>query len=139
MAPALRGWSLGLNAAWARGDNAVIHQPLLSIEPFKATATVDYEPSAAWGVRLAATVVAAKDRLPAGTAPLFRTDGYFVLDAFVHFALGERGRLDVGVSNLTDENYIDWIDVRGRAADDPLVPYAAHPGMNVSAAVSWTF
>jgi hemoglobin/transferrin/lactoferrin receptor protein len=136
---ALAGWSVSLSAAWTRGDNTVTSQPLNSVEPLKATLMIDYDAAARWGARLAATAVAAKDRVAEGAAPLYRTDGYLVLDAFAWFELGERAQINIGVTNLTDERYIDWIDVRGRAASDPLVPYATHPGRNAALTASWTF
>lgn len=135
----MQGWSVALNAAWSRGDDIAMDQPLNSVEPFKASMTIDYDSPSGWGVRLVATGVAPKNRVAEESVPLYRTDGYFVLDAFAHLALGERGRLNLGVGNLTDESYTDWVDVRGRAADDPLVIYAAHPGRHVSATVSWVF
>lgn len=139
LAPAWRGWSLALNAAWVRGDDLGADRPLNSVDPLKATLTIDYNAPARWGARVAATAVAAKDRLNEDATALFRTDGYLVLDAYLYFELGERGLLNVGVGNLTNERYIDWIDVRGRAADDPLVQYAAHPGRNAAATVGWKF
>jgi outer membrane receptor protein involved in Fe transport len=70
---------------------------------------------------------------------LYRTDDYLVFDTFAWLELGERAHVNVGLSNLTNERYIEWIDVRGRAADDPLIPYAVNPGRHASIAVSWTF
>ena len=137
--PVLEGWSLALNAAWSRGENTVTDQPLNSVEPLKANLIVDYEARGSWGVRLAATAVAAQTRVAEGATPLFRTDGYFVLDAFTYLSLGERGSLNVGLLNLTDERYIEWSDVRGRAADDPLVAYATNPGRNLAVTMSWAF
>lgn len=134
----LAGWSLSLGAAWARGDDTVTDQPLNSVDPPKATLTMDYGASARWGARLAVTGVAAKDRI-AETTPLYRTDGYVLLDAFAWLELGERAQINIGVENLTAERCIDWVDVRGRFANDPLVPYATHPGRNVSITASWTF
>jgi hemoglobin/transferrin/lactoferrin receptor protein len=136
---ALVGWSVSLSAAWARGDNMVTDQPLNSVEPLKATLMIDYDPAARWGARLAATGVAAKDRVAEAATPLYRTDSYLAFDAFAWFELGERGQINIGVTNLTDEHYIDWIDVRGRAGNDPLAAYATHPGRNASISASWTF
>lgn len=136
---ALAGWAVSLSAAWARGDNTMTNQPLNTVEPLKATLMIDYDAAARWGARLAATGVAAKDRIAEGATPLYRTDGYLALDAFAWFELGDRGQISIGVTNVTDDRYIDWIDVRGRAANDPLVPYATHPGRNASISASWTF
>lgn len=139
LTPWLAGWSLALNAAWARGDNTVADEPLNSIEPLKGSLIVEYTAAAGWGAQLVATAAAAKDRLAQDATPLFRTDGYVAIDAFAYLQLGERGQLNIGVTNLTNEQYIDWVDVRGRAASDPLVRYAAHPGRNASVTVSWSF
>lgn len=137
--PALAGWSLSLNAAWTHGDNTTTNQPLNSVEPLKATLTIDYDAAALWGARLATTAVAAKDRVAVTTTPLYRTGSYLLLDAFAWFELGERGQIHVGLTNLTNERCIDWIDVRGRAANDPLVAYAAHPGRSASVTAVWKF
>ena len=137
--PVLEGWSLALNAAWSRGENTVTDQPLNSVEPFKANLMIDYEARESWGVRFAATGVASQDRVAEGATPLFRTDGYFVFDAFAYLALGDRGSINLGLSNLTDERYIQWTDVRGRASDDPLIAYAVNPGRNASLMLNWTF
>ena len=137
--PDLAGWSVALNAAWARGEDTVADQPLNSVEPAKAALLIDYDAPTGWGARLAARAAAKKHRVADGAARLFRTDGYFVLDAFVHLPLGKRGRVNLGLANLTDQHYIEWIDVRGRAADDPLTPYAANAGRHGSVAVNWRF
>lgn len=137
--PSLPGCSVALSAAWARGDDTVVDQPLNSIEPLQASLLLEYAAPSRWGARLVASAAAAKDRVAANVVPLYRTDSHLVLDAFAYLALGERGQLDVGVTNVTDERYIDWVDVRGRLANDPLVPYATHPGRNASVSLSWQF
>lgn len=136
---ALTGWSLAVNAAWSRGENTATNEPLNSVEPLKVNALLDYDAPGSWGVRLIATATASKDRVAEASTPLFRTDGYLVLDAFTYLSLGEKGLLNIGLSNLTDERYIEWSDVRGRAADDPLVAYAVNPGRNVSVTLTWSF
>jgi hemoglobin/transferrin/lactoferrin receptor protein len=137
--PKLQGWSIALNAAWSRGENTVTDQPLNSVEPLKANFIVDYDAHGSWGVRLAATASASKDDVADSPTPLFRTDGYLVFDAFTYISIAERGSLNLGLSNLTDERYIEWGDVRGRASDDPLIAYATNPGRNVSLTMSWAF
>jgi hemoglobin/transferrin/lactoferrin receptor protein len=48
-------------------------------------------------------------------------------------------RLNAGVFNLADVDYIEWADVRGRVVDDPLVPYYTRPGRNASVTLHWSF
>jgi len=38
---------------------------------------------------------------------------------------------------LTDAEYIEWSDVRGRVVGDPLIPYYTRPGRNVSVTLHW--
>ncbi|AMN47483.1 hypothetical protein ACG33_10310 [Steroidobacter denitrificans] len=135
----LQGWSLNLNAAWARGDDLTANQPLNSVDPMQVNLIVNYDAPSGWGARLAATAVAAKNRVTQIDVPLYRTDDYMTLDAFAYVEIGARGRLNLALTNLTDERYITWIDVRNRAADDPLVPYAVHPGRSLSVNLSWAF
>ncbi|HEU4603490.1 MAG TPA: TonB-dependent receptor, partial [Steroidobacteraceae bacterium] len=135
----LDGWSLAFNASWARGDNTVIDEPLNSIDPVTASLRVEYHSPRLWGTRLAARIAASKDRIPQNPEPLFRADGYLVLDAFAWLEFGRHAHVNIGVSNLTNERYIEWIDVRGRSASDPLIPYAVNPGRNASVSMSWTF
>jgi hemoglobin/transferrin/lactoferrin receptor protein len=137
--PSLPGWSAAVNASWARGDDTVIDQPLNSIEPLQANLSIAYAAPSRWGAQLTASAAAAKDRIAENVIPLYRTGSHFVLDAFAYLALAERGQLSLGVTNMTGERYIDWIDVRGRAANDPLVPYATHAGRSVSLSLSWGF
>ena len=122
-----------------RDDRAADRATDQAIEPARANIIVEYAASSGWGAQVIASGTAAKDRVADGVAPLYRTDGHLVLDAFAYVALGERGQLNVGVTNLTGERYIDWIDVRGRLANDPLVPYATHPGRSLSVSFSRDF
>ena len=58
----------------------------------------------------------------------------------VQVSSGQHGvRIDAGVFNLTNADYIEWADVRGRAVDDPLVPYYTRPGRNASITLHWAF
>jgi hemoglobin/transferrin/lactoferrin receptor protein len=43
------------------------------------------------------------------------------------------------VFNLTGAEYIEWADVRGRTAGDPLIPYYTRPGRNASVTLHWRF
>jgi outer membrane receptor protein involved in Fe transport len=48
-----------------------------------------------------------------------------------------RLRLNLGLFNLTGEQYTEWTDVRGRVVDDPLLPYYTRPGFNASLALRY--
>ncbi len=112
-----------LAASWTRGDDLTRDVPLNSIDPPQLVLSVRYDaPSARWGSELALTAVEAQREVDRSRADLYRTDGYATLDWLANVSLGPRLRLNVGLFNLTNTAYIEWADVRGRVADDPLVP-----------------
>jgi hemoglobin/transferrin/lactoferrin receptor protein len=124
LATPLAGWTGRLAASWTKGDDLQRDQPLNSIDPPRAVLAVRYDaPSARWGSELALTAVEAQRRVDRSRADLYRTDGYATLDWLVNCSIGPRLRLNLGLFNLTDTRYIEWSDVRGRAAGDPLIPY----------------
>ena len=96
-------------------------------------------PSARWGTELAVTAVEAQRDVDRSRADLYRTDGYATLDWLANVSLSPRLRLNVGLFNLTDTEYIEWADVRGRVANDPLVPYYTRAGFNASASLRYDF
>jgi hemoglobin/transferrin/lactoferrin receptor protein len=140
LAPALQGWTGRFAASWTQGDDLVRDVPLNSIDPPRAVLGARYEaPSTRWATELVVTAVEAQRRVDEGAANLYRTDGYATLDLLGQWRITDRARLDVGLFNLTDAEYIEWSDVRGRAADDVLVPYYTRPGFNVSATLRYDF
>jgi hemoglobin/transferrin/lactoferrin receptor protein len=61
------------------------------------------------------------------------------VDLLAEWRVSPRTRLNIGLFNLTDEAYIEWADVRGRIADDVLVPYYTQPGFNAAATLHYDF
>jgi hemoglobin/transferrin/lactoferrin receptor protein len=138
--PRLDGWTGRLAASWTRGDDLARDKPLNSIDPPRLVLAARYDaPSARWGSELALTAVEAQRDVDRSRADLYRTDGYATLDWLANVSLSPRLRLNVGLFNLTDTSYIEWADVRGRAANDPLVPYYTRAGFNASASLRYEF
>ena len=136
----LHGWTGRLAGSWVRGDDLTRDVPLNSIDPPRLVLGVRYDaPSARWGSELALTAVEAQRDVDRSRADLYRTDGYATLDWLANVSVGSRLRLNVGLFNLTDTAYIEWADVRGRVANDPLVPYYTRAGFNVSASLRYDF
>jgi hemoglobin/transferrin/lactoferrin receptor protein len=134
------GWTARLAASWTRGDDLVRDKPLNSVDPPRLVAGVRYAaPSTRWSSELVVTAVEAQRDVDTSRADLYRTDGYATVDLLAEWRLSSRLRLNVGLFNLTDEAYIEWADVRGRTADDVLVPYYTQPGFNASAALHYEF
>jgi hemoglobin/transferrin/lactoferrin receptor protein len=140
LAPSLRGWTGRVAASWVRGDDLTRDEPLNSIDPPQAVLGARYEAaSARWAVELILTAVEAQRRVDESAADLYQTDGYATVDLVGQWRVADRVRLDVGLFNVTDAEYIEWSDVRGRAADDVLVPYYTRPGFNASATLRYDF
>ena len=138
--PRLEGWTARLSAAWARGEDLERDEPLNSVDPASAVLGLGYEsPSGRWGGELATIVAAAKNAVDDSRADLYRPDGYVTLDLLAHYDFGNGLRLNAGLFNLADAEYIEWVDVRGRLATDPLVPYYTRPGRNASVTLHWQF
>lgn len=136
----LRGWSARLAGSWTRGEDRTRDQPLNSIDPPRAVLGARYEPSSQrWAAELVLTAVEAKTDVAPSEPEAYRTDGYATLDLLGQWRMTERLRLDVGLFNLTDAEYVEWADVRGRTIDDPLVPYYTRPGFNASATLRYDF
>ena len=140
LSPALAGWSGRLAAAWSRGTDLEQDAPLASVDPASAVLSVRYDAhSARWGSELTLTAVDAKNQVDDTPVDLYQTDAYATLDWVANVEFGHGLSLNAGVFNLGNARYIEWADVRGRAANDPLVPYYTRPGRNASLTLRWVF
>ncbi|MCC7415694.1 MAG: TonB-dependent receptor, partial [Acidobacteria bacterium] len=136
--PRLAGWSGRLRAALTRGTDLARDQPLNSVGPASAVAGLRFDAaSGRWGSELTATAVAPKRRIDRSRADLYGTDGCLSLDWRVDARLGRRLQLNAGFFNLGNQACIDWEDVRGRVAGDPLLPYYTRPGRNAALTLRW--
>ena len=143
VADALRGWTARVSAAWSKGDDLNEDQPINSVDPGEALLSLAYDaPSGRWRGELVTTAVAAKREVApvkVGTRYVdpYRTGAYVTLDLLAQMDLGHGFEVDLGLFNLTDQAYIEWADVRGRPAGDPLIPYYTNPGRNASITLRW--
>jgi hemoglobin/transferrin/lactoferrin receptor protein len=138
--PSLDGFSGRLAAAWARGRDLVRDVPLNSVDPPRAVLGLRYDaPAGRWGAEAILTAVEAQREVDRSRADLYRTDGYATLDLLGRLQLAPGLRVNVGLFNLTGEQYIEWTDVRGRTVGDPLLPYYTRPGFNASIALRYDF
>ena len=126
-------------ASWLRGDDRTRNVPLNSIDPPRVVLGVRYDAPRPLGLELAVTAVEAQRDVDRSRADLYRTDGYATLDWLANVSFSPRLRLNVGLFNLTDTEYIEWADVRGRVVGDPLIPYYTRAGFNASASLRYDF
>lgn len=139
-AKGLEGWTGRLSIAWARGDDLVNDVPLNSVDPASAVAELAYASSTGrWGSQLVMTAVEAKRDVNDSIVDTYETDGYVTVDLLAQVDLGRGLRLKAGAFNVFDEEYIEWSDVRGRPAGDPLIPYYTRPGRNFSLTLHWSY
>jgi hemoglobin/transferrin/lactoferrin receptor protein len=121
------------SAFYARGDNEDTGQPVGSIGPAQAVIGLSwYSADATRELRLKSTVADAYDRVDESENELFKPAGYAVFDLYFTQKLGANVTVRAGLQNLTDRTYWNWSDVRGLAADDPILPYLAQAGRAAS-------
>lgn len=120
-----QGFALRGGFAWNYGNDRTRDEPLRHVHPAHAIAALRYDdPDGRFWVEFGATMVRRADRIPSDrvasdpgfrsdpqdvTSPLVRADGslpgYTVFDLRAGTKLGERGRLTLGLENLSDKKY----------------------------------
>ena len=129
----IEGVSLPTGAAGSPFGEA----PLGSIAPSEGLIGVRYvRPHGRWGGELSARLVEAYDPLDAGRNQ-FAPDGYQVIDLVGFAALGEVLTLRYGLLNLTDAEYFEWWNVRGRLPGDLAIDRYSSPGISAVASVAY--
>lgn len=140
LSESLAGLFLRSSLAWAKGEDRTADEPLNSIDPLKGVFGVGYaNPGDRWGAELILTAVGRKSDVDESLGPQFRAPGYEVLDLLAHWRIGERTTVNLGISNLADEKYWEWPDVRGRSATDPAIDRYTRPGRAASASIQFRF
>jgi hemoglobin/transferrin/lactoferrin receptor protein len=133
------GLELRAAALWARGEDTTQHVTLTSVDPAQAIVALAWDaPSRRAGGRAVITVTDRVRHLDTSSG-VYAPDGWATLDLYGHAALGGNMMLRVSATNLTDAHYVTWADVRGRKADDPLLPYFTQPGRAFAASLEWRF
>lgn len=107
---------------------------------------IRYEPGvsvpaspARFGVEIATTLVAAKDRVDTSTGNLFKSPGYGLVDVFGRYNFSRQAAFNFGVFNLFDKKYWHWSDVRGQLATGAMLDRFTQPGRNASASFRYQF
>ena len=117
-----------------KGSDDNTGAPLLTIAPEKLNLGVKYAASQ-WDVRLDATYRAAKSQADVPNPnTLFLSPSATTLDISGQWRIRKDLRLNVSVTNLTDEKYWNWSSVSALAANSPVIDAYSQPGrsLNVS-------
>jgi hemoglobin/transferrin/lactoferrin receptor protein len=131
-------YSLRAAASVQSGDDLAASQPLNSIDPRRAVLGVVRQGEAT-RLELAGTFVSRKARVDERAGALLLPGGYATLDLLSQWQVSHAIRLDAGLFNLTDRQYFDWADVRGRRANDPAALRFSRPGRSLGAALHFSF
>jgi hemoglobin/transferrin/lactoferrin receptor protein len=138
--PALTGFTGHLSGSWTDGEDRSTGEPINSIDPPRGILGVRWEsPGGGFGAGLELTVVGGKHDVDESAGPLFRPDGYSVLDLRLQWRPGARFTAGLGLFNLADSRYHEWASVRGVAPDDPLLPLYREAGRNYAVTLTATF
>ena len=141
-------WDNGVSArfafAYAEGDttSAGVTTALPTIDPIKVVFGLGYhDPAGRFGGQAIVTWSDAKDPADTDGLDCFDPadpalgcavgDDFALLDLTAYWNLTDRVTARVGVFNVLDETYSWWSDVRGVAADSPILDAWTQPGRNV--------
>ncbi|MFN3236031.1 MAG: TonB-dependent hemoglobin/transferrin/lactoferrin family receptor [Pseudomonadales bacterium] len=127
---ALAGAAFKFAVAYADGEDTVANEPLDSIEPLSAVLGVSYNaPSGKWGGDVIWTLAQGKDQSDINSASgRAETDGYGTLDLLSYMQVTDSLRVNFGLFNVTDKEYVRWVDTAGVGVD--AVERFSQPGIN---------
>nr|WP_254215143.1 TonB-dependent hemoglobin/transferrin/lactoferrin family receptor [Burkholderia multivorans] len=135
--------ALALTRGSTQNDGAA-SQPLNTVNPFSAVFGVRYEPTERWFVQTDLLFQAAKrdkdiDRSDCSKRACFAPPSSFVVDLRGGYRFNKHVSATVGIRNLFDRKYWNWSDVRGIAADSPVLDAYTSPGRTVAVSMKVDF
>lgn len=134
------GWRARAALSYARGEDRDSGRPLDSVDPAKAVLGLGWDaPSGDFGLELVATAVRRKTEVDESAGPRFESPGYAAFDLLGHWRFSEQATLRLGLFNLADKTYWDWADVRGTAADSPVLDRYTRPGRSAGLSLNLDF
>ncbi|WP_100656817.1 TonB-dependent hemoglobin/transferrin/lactoferrin family receptor [Alteromonas flava] len=139
--PELKQWQVRISTSVQQSEDKSTGLALDSVLPNQTVVGLQYgAPDAPWNLSLIATYTGESENLDTGSAEtaLFQSPSYTTLDLIANYAVSSRLKLNLGLFNLTDKEYWNASEVRGRAIDDNLARFTA-PGRNLSANLVYSF
>lgn len=145
-------WTAFTAAQYVRGQDDGIHKPLTGIPPLDARLGLrlhDPDGGNTWGVELAGRFVDTQDRLgwlrlgntstQSLTVLETYTPAFATVDLRTYWNPRDNLRLTAGVENLTDNTYLEFLDLRlpQQGIFGPAFAYA--PGISFYSGVEWTY
>jgi hemoglobin/transferrin/lactoferrin receptor protein len=127
---ALAGAEFKFALAYADGEDTNASEPLDSVEPLSAVLGVSYSASSGrWGADAIWTLSQGKDQSDINsTSGRTETSGYGTLDLLGYTQLTDAIRMSFGLFNVTDKDYVRWVDTASVGAD--AIGRFSQPGIN---------
>lgn len=136
------GFAINLAAAYADGEatnTAGVKSPLSSINPFNIVGGLAWRGLEGRAqAQLFVTHSAGKqqaDIAEACSPACFTPPGFTIADATASFAVTPNATVRMGIFNIFDASYFWWNDVRGLAANSPIIDAFSQAGRNASASL----
>ncbi len=132
IADAFENWHLRAALASASGEDIGEDQPLNNVDPLNGVIGLGYtSTNRRWGSEFIITAAQGKDESDIATdSDHFASGGYGVIDLLFNMNPIDRLMVNIGLFNLTNRQYIRWIDTVGIGNDAPL--RFTQPGFNAS-------
>ena len=134
---------VGLRMAASKSEGTVKgapSAPLQSVDPAKLVAGLTYDdPDGRFGGQLIATFVDGKDIQDVTSATAFRPPSFAILDLTAYWNITDMIAGRIAASNLTDEKYWWWSDVRGLSSTSISLDAYTQPGRNYSASLTFRY
>jgi hemoglobin/transferrin/lactoferrin receptor protein len=140
-ASCLNGFSVRNSIGYTVGTDLDNGIGLNSVDPLKVISSLRYDaPNNKWGVELIGTYADTKQRVNFLTSPdQFVPGSYYSLDLIAYANLSKNVTANIGVYNLTDQQYFVWQDVIGLPTTRTDLGRFAQPGMYVKAGFTIRF
>lgn len=140
-------WTLSGALAYANGRDLTLNQPLSSIEPLTATASLRYTSPQNWMVEARVKGALAKtdvvDPVPnaqgGAPQPAVKPGAYAVFDLLGGYQISPNVTVRASVLNIFNARYFNAIDVRGLATTNVNLELYRAPGRSASVSVSARF
>ncbi len=127
---ALENFSLRASIAYARGEEKSTGEPLSSVEPLSAVFGLRYDhPNGRLGGDVIVSLVKNKSASDIASGdPQLATAGYGIVDLLANYQVNDSVRVNLGLFNLGDKEYIRYADTRNISGAEARF---SQPGFNV--------
>ncbi|WP_198016759.1 TonB-dependent receptor [Rubidibacter lacunae] len=105
-------WRVGSILTWNEGDfdpdddGNFVALSSVNVQPLSATVYIENETLPGWQNRLQSLFIADRDRAFEDEVDSFEVDGYVLVDFISTLDLGRNGRLEFGIENLLNQQYL---------------------------------